>query len=141
MKRIFFLLLITSASLFSSSIAMAAPAPPDTVAITMQYGASAKYGSINLIDQVNGNYIAPTAITNLVIQNQNPDVAAVTMSTTTSVKVAAVAGGTGTATVSCHVVYTDPGDGLQKSEDKTIVVAYTVNYTPPHGAKLALLFN
>lgn len=113
----------------------------DTTNVTITVGAVSKYATINVVDALNGTAVAAT-ISNVSVQNNNPSIATVGLNTNAanSIKITAVTAGSGTATVTCHVVYTDSGDGLQKSEDKTIVIAYTVTGSP-HGVKLSLPFN
>lgn len=102
----------------------------------------AKTATITVVDKVTGSTLNAN-VSNIIIQNNNPEFATVSTNAINprAIDVSPVASGSGTATVNCHVVYTDPGDGLQKSEDKVIVIAYTVTYTPPHGSKLSLTFN
>ena len=121
--------------------ASAAPSA-DTATLTLQIGAGSKYAGINVIDQVTGVAITPVTISNVVVQNNNPELATIIQnpSNTSGLKATPIAAGSGTALVTCHVVYTDPGDGLQKSEDKSILLSYTVSGTP-HGVRLALTFN
>jgi tartrate dehydratase alpha subunit/fumarate hydratase class I-like protein len=130
MKKIILLLSIVLTSFFASA--------SDTTSVTVQVGAS-KYSAINVKDAVTGNYLSAT-ITNVSVQNNTPALATVAPNNSTSIKITGVAAGSGTAIVSCHISYTDPGDGLLKSEDKTITLSYTV-VGVPNGAKLALLFN
>jgi hypothetical protein len=110
----------------------------DTTKVSIQVGAGSKFSAINVVDKVTGNYISAT-ITNVTVQNQNPELATVTINDPTTVKVTAIKAGTGTAVVSCHLEYTDPGDGLQKSEDKSMVISYTV-IAAAHGVGLLLTF-
>jgi hypothetical protein len=132
--------LITLAIILALSQVLNATPAADTTAVTAQIGAGSKYATITVLDQTTGTPLSAT-ISNVSVQNNNPEIA--TVSTTgnpNQIKVAAVATGSGSATVSCHVVYTDPGDGLQKSENRTIIINYTV-IGAPHGAKLSLAFN
>lgn len=129
------LLLIAIASMFS----FWANAAGDTTTVSVQVGAGSKFSAINVLDQITGNYVSAT-VTSVSVQNNNPEVASVTATTSNAVKVTAIAAGSGTAVVSCHLSYVDPGDGLTKSEDKTIVVAFTV-IAAPHGVRLSLAFN
>lgn len=136
MKKTITLLLL--AVIFSMSVKAAA----DTTALSLQVGAGSKYGYLNVIDLVTGSGIA-TTVTNIVVQNNNPELATITASPSispTAIAATAIAPGNGTATVTCHLQYTDPGDGLQKSEDKSTIVSYTV-IGSPHGVKLTLSFN
>ena len=72
---------------------------------------------------------------------QKPEIANIDTATNAmSIRIARISGGKGTALLTCHVTYIDPGDGLQKSEDKTIVISYSVTGSP-HGVKLSLPFN
>lgn len=111
----------------------------DTTTVTIQLGETVKYATVRVVDATTGDII-PATVSGLTVVNNNPEVATVTNTTTSEVKVVRVADGSGTATVSCTVNYVDPGDGLKRVETKTIVVAYTVVGTP-HGAKLSLTFN
>jgi hypothetical protein len=113
----------------------------DTTTVTLQVGAGSKFATINVTDKVTGGYVSAT-ITNVSVQNSNPEFATVVLNpnSTTSIKATGVAAGSGVATVSCNVSYTDPGDGLLKNETKTIIISYTV-IAAPHGVKLALVFN
>lgn len=135
MKQLILLSAIVLTSFFSKA------APSDTTSLTVQVGAGSKFAPINIIDQVNGNYVSAT-ITNVSVQNNNPELATVVPnpSNQTVIKATAIAAGTGTAIVSCHVSYVDPGDGLTKSEDKIMVISYTV-IAAPHGVKLSITFN
>lgn len=121
---------------------VAKAAPSDTTSLSLQIGAGSKYAGISVIDQVTGTAITPVTISNVVVQNNNPELATIIQnpSNPSGLKATPIAAGSGTALVTCHVVYTDPGDGLQKSEDKSILLSYTVSGTP-HGVRLALTFN
>lgn len=120
-------------------IGMTTKAATDTASLSLQVGAS-KYSAINVTDLVTGGYISAT-ISNLSVQNNNPEFATVGVNPTNAQVLVAtgVAPGNGTATITCHLQYTDAGDGQLKSEDKTIVIAYTV-IGSPHGVKLSLSF-
>lgn len=134
MKKLILSLSIILVSIYANAAAT------DTASVTIQVGVS-KYSAINVKDAVTGNYLSAT-ITNVSVQNSNPEFATVVLNPNnpTSIKITGVAAGSGTAIVSCNISYTDPGDGLLKSEDKTITLSYTVSGVP-HGSKLALLFN
>lgn len=121
-------------------IGMTTKAATDTASLSLQVGAGSKYSAINVTDLVTGSYISAT-ISNLSVQNNNPEFATIGVNPTNAQVLVAtgVAPGNGTATVICHVQYTDAGDGQLKSEDKTIVIAYTV-IGSPHGVKLSLSF-
>lgn len=110
----------------------------DTTVVNLQVGAGSKYSAINVKDAVTGNIVSAT-ITNVVVQNNNPEFASVTVNANV-IKATAVSAGSGTAAVSCNVSYVDPGDGQTKNESKTIVISYTV-LAAPHGVKLSLVFN
>lgn len=116
----------------------------DTTYVNLQVGASAKTSPLAVVDSTTGDVITAN-ISNVVIDNSHPEIISITsqyyQGGAYTIKATPVSGGSGIAKVTCHVVYTDPGDGLQKSEDKVIVIAYAVTYTPPHGAKLSLTFN
>jgi hypothetical protein len=133
--------LLFAALLMFSLYVLAEKPLVDTTTVTVQVGSSSKYAAINVIDLVNGNYVNAT-VTNVSVQNNNPEIATVAPNPTDnrSIRVSPIAAGTGTAVVSCHLSYVDPGDGLTKSEDKTITIAFTV-IASPHGVKLSLLFN
>jgi hypothetical protein len=134
MKKAIGILLV--AVLFCLSTKAAA----DTTALSLQVGAGSKYSAINVVDLVTGSFVSAT-ISNLSVQNNNPELATVGVNPTNSqgLVATAIAPGTGTATVSCHLQYTDPGDGQLKSEDKSTVISYTV-VGSPHGVKLSLSF-
>lgn len=140
MKKFSFLIVIATSFLFSSNVKAT---PPDTSFVSVQVGGSSKTTYLNILDKVTDSLMATAILSNITIENSNPDYASILPSTSNPRRlvITPIAGGTGTAIVSCHVTYTDPGDGLQKSEDKTIVIAYTVIYNPPHGVKLSLVFN
>lgn len=129
--------------LFSITLLTCSAFANDTTRVSVQVGAQ-KSGTIYIRDQVTGVFLSGV-ISNIVIQNYNPTIATVELgSAVNSVKVNGVAAGSGSAIVSCQVTYTDPGDGLQKTETKSIVVSYTVTNqvaSSPHGVKLALAFN
>jgi hypothetical protein len=117
-------------------------AATDSTGVSLS-GAS-KSAGINSIDLITGYGVA-TTISSISVQNNNPEIATITSiafncNTNTGIKATPVTNGNGTATVTCHVNYTDPGDGLPKSEDKIIVISYTVTGSP-HGIKLSLSFN
>jgi hypothetical protein len=133
MKKVILFLAIVLTSYFANA--------SDTTTVSIQVSAGSKYAPINIVDQVSGNYVSAT-ITNVAVQNNNADIATVAPNptNTTIIKVTGVKAGTGTAVVSCHISYVDAGDGQTKSEDKTIVVSYTV-IAAPHGVRLSLLFN
>lgn len=110
----------------------------DTTTVVLSAGQNIKSDSIKVIDQVTNNEIT-ASITSVSIQNSNPEVAAVSYLSRV-IKITRVKAGSGTASISCRVSYVDPGDGLQKTEDRTIIINYTVIGTP-HGIKLSLTFN
>jgi hypothetical protein len=113
----------------------------DSTFLTLQVGGSIKNAFIGVVDQVTGAQLSAT-ITNVSVQNNNPELATVVVNPLISngIKATAVAAGTGTAVVSCNVSYVDPGDGQTKTENKTIIISYTV-IGAPHGVKLSLTFN
>lgn len=114
----------------------------DSTTAVIPTGMTVKSAALRIVDNVTGTFLSAT-VSNIVIENSNPEIATVTVDTSSSlpiIKVTRVSGGSGTASVTCHISYTDPGDGLQKSEDKTIVISFTVTGAP-HGAKLSLTFN
>jgi hypothetical protein len=129
-------------AIVSISCLIAGATPVDTVSVSVQVGGASKSSAMNVVDMVTGSALTAN-ITNVSIQNSNPETAKVSVNTanTREIIVSPIAGGFGTATVSCHVTYVDAGDGLLKSEDKTVVISYTVIYNPPHGAKLSFSFN
>lgn len=131
-------LLIALVSMFAYSVNAA---PADTTSLTVQVGAGSKFAPINIVDKVTGNYVSAT-ITNVTVQNNNPELATIipNPSDPTSIKATAVTAGNGTAVVSCHITYVDPGDGLHKSEDKSITITYTV-IAAAHGVRMAVTFN
>jgi hypothetical protein len=112
----------------------------DTTFVTLQVGAGSKFAPINVVDKVTGNYVAAT-ITNVAVQNNNPEFATVIPNPTNQnvIKATAITAGKGAATVSCNVTYVDAGDGLQKNENKIIVISYTV-VGAPNGTKLSIVF-
>lgn len=112
----------------------------DTTKVTVQVGSGSKFSAINVIDKVTGNYVTAT-ITNVSVQNLNPELATVSPNDPNPIviKVSPIKAGSGTAIVSCQVDYVDPGDGLQKSETKSIVISYTV-IAAAHGVRLSLSF-
>jgi hypothetical protein len=133
MKKLFLFIAIVLTSFFAQA--------QDTTNVTAQVGAGSKYASINVVDKVTGNYVSAT-ITNVTVQNNNPEfaTAAPNPNNPNSIRVTPVAEGSGTAVVSCTVSYVDPGDGQTKTENKTIVISFTV-IGAPHGVKLSLTFN
>jgi hypothetical protein len=110
----------------------------DTTKISIQVGGGSKFSAINVVDKVTGNFVAAT-ISNVSVQNLNAELATVTLSDPTTVKLTPIKGGNGVAVVNCHLEYVDPGDGLQKSEDRAVVISYTVA-AAPHGVSLLLTF-
>lgn len=135
MKKVLFLIAIVSA------FSLCSFAQQDTMSLALQMSSSYRYSSVNVVDKVTSNYVSAT-VTSMTVQNNNPEIATVVLNpnSANSIKAGGVAVGTGTAVVSCHVVYTDPGDGLQKSEDRQVLITYTVSGSP-HGAKVVLTFN
>jgi hypothetical protein len=111
----------------------------DTSFVSVQYLAS-KSTSLQVVDAVTNGILSAT-FSGVTVQNNNPSVATVTVSNTKTITVSGLAAGSGTAVISCHVNYVDIGDGQSKSEDKIIVVSFTVLPAPPHGVKLSLPFN
>ena len=109
----------------------------DTTFVTLQVGAGSKFAPINLVDKVTGNYIS-AVITNVSVQNNNPEFATVTANQAV-IKATPILPGRGTAIVSCQASYTDSGDGLQKNETKIVVVSYLV-VGAPNGTKIILVF-
>jgi hypothetical protein len=136
MKKIIAILL--AAVIFSMAAKAAAT---DTTVLSMQVGGSVKNAYLAINDLITGTAINAT-FSNVVVQNNNTDIATIIVNPLISngIKATPLIAGSGTAVVSCHVSYTDPGDGQQKSEDKTIVIAYAVTGAP-HGIKLSLSFN
>jgi transcriptional regulatory protein LevR len=136
MKKLLLFVALFACSLFAKA------ALSDTVFVSV--GNMSKSSVINVVDKVTGS-LTSANVTNMAVQNNNPEYATVVPSPSDTwgktVLISPVASGSGTAVVSCHVTYVDAGDGLSKSEDKTIVIAYTVVFTPPHGVKLSLSFN
>lgn len=111
----------------------------DTTSVSVDVGVF-KSSYLGLNDQVTGTNLNAT-YSNITVSNPTPGIATVAQNgTLSSIKVTGIAPGTGYATVTCTASYVDPGDGLQKTEQKSIVIAYTVVGTP-HGAKLSLTFN
>jgi hypothetical protein len=131
MKKTLILLFVLCAFIIKSSAA-------DTTKISIQVGGGSKFSAINVVDKVTGNFVSAT-ITNVSVQNLNAELATVTLSDPTTVKLTPIKGGNGIAVVNCHLEYVDPGDGLQKSEDKAIVISYTV-IAAAHGVSLLLTF-
>lgn len=109
-----------------------------TVSVTLEAGKVTESAPILVIDNITGAQVEAT-VSNIVIQNNNPSVATVSPYAS-SIKITRVGVGSGTATVSCKVSYTDAGDGLSKYETKTIIINYTV-IGAPNGVKLSLTFN
>jgi hypothetical protein len=120
-----------------------ANATTDTVFVSIMVGGASKTAYINVVDKVTDSVILLSSVSGVTIENSHPELASVLVSESSQrrIVVSPIAGGKGYATVLCHVTYTDAGDGLIKSEDKTIIVAYTVIYNPPHGVKLSMSFN
>lgn len=108
--------------------------------INLQVGAGSKFGTINIRDAVNGNYVAAT-ISNVSVVNSNPEFATIipNPSNVSSIKATPVAAGSGTATVSLHLDYTDPGDNQAKSVDKTVPLTFNV-IAAPHGVNVEIIF-
>ena len=81
---------------------------------------------------------------NLQIANTNPEVASFISDTTASdpesrVKAIATAIGGGTINISVDITYVDPGDGVQRTETKTLTKTFEVTGTP-HGASIDIIF-
>jgi hypothetical protein len=129
-----FLLILLSVIVFAG-----ANARSDTAFVSLQVGGVTKASTITVVDSITGSPLS-SSISNVVVQNINPEFANVALLSGTTVKAAPVAAGTGTAIVSCNVSYVDPGDGLQKNQTKSVLLSYTVTGTP-HGANLTLSFN
>ena len=109
----------------------------DTTNVTavLAIGETVKSDSLLVLDKVTSNPIT-ASVTGVSIQNSNPAAATVSYINRV-VTISRVGAGSGTATLSCRVTYTDPGDGLQKSEDKVVLINYTVA-GEPHGINISL---
>lgn len=115
------------------SFFVANAADTSTVNVIVPVGQTIKSDSLKVVDAITNNEISAT-VTGVSIQNSSPSIATVSYLSRT-ISVMRVAPGSGTAILSCRVSYTDPGDGLQKSEDKVIIINYTIAGTP-HGVTL-----
>lgn len=138
MKQLLLILLV------SLTINANAKTESDTATVTVQVGYGQKTATLNLVDSATGSILTGASIVSVAIQNAHPEIISLSSSYNSgvwSIKADPVGGGSGTALLSCKGTYTDPGDGLQKTESKTIVISYTVIYNPPHGTKLSLVFN
>lgn len=133
MKKLVLIAIVCLTSVFAIA------SPVDSTTLNLQVGAS-KYSILNVVDKVTGNYVTVT-ITNVSVQNNNPELATFSPSpnSSNSIKATGVAAGAGTAVFTYHISYVDAGDGLTKSEDKVVNVSYSVS-GDPHGVKLVLTF-
>lgn len=102
-----------------------------------------KTGSFILKDPTT-NQVLTTGYSNLVLNNSNPEVANFQADSTSpdpesKIKATPAAVGSGNLTISVDVTYTDPGDGVQRTETKSMTKTFEVAGTP-HGASLELVF-
>lgn len=110
--------------------------------INLQIGVS-KSKNFTLRDATNNAPISAN-YSNLQFSNSNP--ASATFQADSGapdpeslVKAIPVAVGSGTVAITVDVTYTDPGDGVQRTETKTLTKTFEVTGTP-HGANLELVF-
>lgn len=103
----------------------------------------AKASSFILRDSVNNSLLSAT-YSNLQFSNSNPSVATFQANSSAPdpesiVKASSLAVGSGTVVITVDVTYTDPGDGVQRTETKTLTKTFEVTGTP-HGANLDIVF-
>lgn len=110
--------------------------------INLQIGGT-KSGSFVIKDAVTNTTLSAN-YSNLQFSNSNPEFATFQPNSSVSdpesmVKGFPLAVGSGTVVITVDVTYTDPGDGVQRTETKTLSKTFEVTGTP-HGANLELVF-
>src|SRR5574339_430446 len=95
--------------------------------INLVVGAGHKFAALNLVDNANGNFISAT-FSNQSVSNDHTEFAVIEInpSNPDSVSAIGLTPGAGIVIISAHADYTDPGDGLNHSEDFSVTKTFEV---------------
>lgn len=98
--------------------------------INLTVGSGGKFGAFSITNPVTGQpYSGVTFSVPLVTSNTNPGAASFIIHSNGFPLGTPISVGSGNVGFSFHAVYTDPGDGLEHSEDFTVTKTFAVTGT------------